>query len=114
MRTPTASWHPRWGGGLSALNAAQAETSPEALLPSRQVSSITGRGDERWAGDVWVRPLSDGSFVFVLVNRDPLAARRMSILFGDGGDGSGCDLFDSSFDHARVGGALVLSLSASL
>ena len=77
-------------------------TKPSCCRPTQQVSSITGRGDERWAGDVWVRPLSDGSFLFVLVNRDPLRAHRMDILFGDGGDGSGCDLFDSSFDFARV------------
>ena len=62
-----------------------------------QVSSegggIAGATADRWAVGVWVKPMSDGSFVFVLVNRDPSAARNGTICFGDGGTGSGADTF---------------------
>lgn len=59
--------------------------------------------DERWAADVWARPMADSSFVFVLVNRDPHTARNITVLFSDGGDGSGADLFPVSLNaSARV------------
>lgn len=90
-----------------ALSAAQLAlvTNPEILAVNAdkdctmasQVSAVTAddllRGSERWAFDVWVKPMSDGSFVFVAVNKDPDASRRLAIAFGDGNDGSGTDVF---------------------
>jgi hypothetical protein len=37
-----------------------------------------------WAGDVWMKPLSDGSFAVVLINRDPLHAHPLRVGFGQG------------------------------
>ena len=72
-----------------------------------QVSSVVGdawaAAGDRWATDVWVKPLNDSSFAFVVVNRDPAAPRNATIRFGDGGSGSGTDLFPAgSRTTARV------------
>jgi hypothetical protein len=37
-----------------------------------------------WAGDVWIKPLSDGSFAAALINRDPLHAHPLRVGFGRG------------------------------
>ncbi len=42
---------------------------------------------DRFAIDVWVRPMNDSSFVFVCINRDPTTPRDATIVFGDGNDG---------------------------
>ena len=41
---------------------------------------------ERWAADTWIKPLSDGSFAVVLVNKDPLQSHVLDIRLrqGDG------------------------------
>ena len=56
---------------------------------------------ENWAGEIWVRPLSDASFVVVMVNKDPATARTLEVVFGDAsGD---CDLFPAGpFTRMRV------------
>ena len=88
----------------SALSSAQLAlvTNPELLainadpdcVMASMVSSIGGGPRaERWATDVWARPLSDGSFAFAVVNRDPAGNRTATIALGDGGDGSASDLF---------------------
>ena len=77
----------------------------DAVMGS-QVSSVVGDGwaqDERWATDVWVKPLNDSSFAFVVVNRDPARNRSAVIRFGDGATGSGTDLFPAGAGtRARV------------
>jgi hypothetical protein len=37
-----------------------------------------------WAGDVWIKPLSDGSFAAVLINRDPHVPHLLRVGFGAG------------------------------
>ena len=59
-------------------------------------------GSERWAFDVWVKPLHDGALAFVVVNKDPLAAHNVSFAWGDGGDGEGADAFPVAFARASV------------
>jgi alpha-galactosidase len=62
-----------------------------------QLSSVVGdawaTAGDRWAVDLWVKPLNDSSFAFVAVNRDPHHARNATLRFGDGDTGSGTDLF---------------------
>lgn len=59
--------------------------------------------DERWAADVWVKPLADSSFVFVAINKDPTTARTVVIYFGDSQRGTGTDIFPAGVGHlARV------------
>jgi alpha-galactosidase len=89
----------------SRLNAAQLAllTNPEIIavnadadgVMASQISSLTGHAleDERWAFDVWAKPMHDGSFVFVAVNRDPTTARTLMLSLGDGADGSSSDIF---------------------
>jgi hypothetical protein len=72
-----------------------------------QLSSVVGdawaNAADRWAVDVWAKPLSDGSFAFVAVNKDPTTARNATIRFGDGDSGSGTDLFPAGAGtRARV------------
>lgn len=94
---------------LSLLtNPELAEVNQDAdCTMGSQVSSVVGddwaaKGD-RWAFDEWVKPLSDGSFAFVLVNRDPALNRTATIRFGDGNSGSGSDLFPAGAGtRARV------------
>jgi alpha-galactosidase len=92
------------------LSAAPAALSPEllALATNPEVLAVnhdadatmatlvaSNPGDDvRGAGvDVWVKPMSDGSFVFVLTNRDALLPRTATAVFADGGDGGSSDLF---------------------
>ena len=73
----------------------------DAVMASLVASSPGGGGggggggsaDGRGAVDVWVKPMSDASFVFVMVNRDAALARNATAYFADGGDGSSSDLF---------------------
>ena len=54
--------------------------------------------DERWAGELWIRPLSDGSFLVALVNADPSQPRTLSVAWSGEGD-----LFPAGpFTKARV------------
>ena len=39
---------------------------------------------ERWAADTWIKPLSDGSFAVVLVNKDPLQSHVLDIRLRQG------------------------------
>lgn len=59
----------------------------------RDTSAAESGGDDRWAVDVWVKPLSDASFVWVLINRDPNTPRNASIIWNDGRDGTDSDIF---------------------
>jgi len=67
----------------------------DAVMASLVASSPGGGGgaDGRGAVDVWVKPMSDASFVFVMVNRDAVLAHNATAVFADGGDGSSSDLF---------------------
>ena len=66
---------------------------PDATMASLVASSPLADDGSRGAVDAWVKPTSDGSFVFVLCNRDPLLARNATAVFADGGDGGSSDLF---------------------
>ena len=102
------------------LSAAPAGLSPEllALVTNPEVLAVNWDPDgtmatlvatsavtDRVAVDCWVKPMSDGSFVFVVVNRDSDNARLATIAFGDGpgGDGSLTDIFPAGTgEHATV------------
>ena len=91
------------------LSAAPASLSPEllALVTNPEVLAVNQDSDgtmaslvassrvaARGAGvDVWVKPMNDSSFVFVMLNRDAGAAHLATAVFADGGDGGGTDLF---------------------
>jgi len=91
------------------LSVAPASLSPEllALVTNPEVLAVNADADatmaslvasnpgdaERGLVDVWAKPMSDASFVFVLCNRDPLEARRGTVVFADGGDGGSSDVF---------------------
>jgi hypothetical protein len=52
-------------------------------------SLIYTAGRNPWATDLWVRPLSDGSFAVLLVNKDPASALTIAVAIG--GFGVACD-----------------------
>ena len=78
---------------------------PDCTMASK-VSSIgggsAGFSQDRWAVDVWVKPMADGSFVFTLINRDPVAVRTAVIEFADGDIGSDTDLFPAGGGGVRA------------
>ena len=71
-------------------------TNPEIIAINQdkdcvQGSKLSGMTDpdgnknmHNWAGDVWIKPLSDGSFAAVLINRDPLVSHPLRVGFGAG------------------------------
>ena len=75
-----------------AVNS-DADAVMASLVATSPGSGAVGGADERGAVDVWVKPMSDASFVFVMVNRDALLPRNATAYFADGGDGSNSDLF---------------------
>lgn len=80
-----------------------ANQDPDCVHGTRVVPvPYGGIADERWAGQLWTRPLADGSFLAVLVNADPAAAHTLSVVFGRTPDGSDGDLFPAVVRRARV------------
>lgn len=64
----------------------------DAIMGTRVTSAMVYGGADRWAFDVYVKPLSDASLVYVVVNRDPVTPRNVSFAWGQqGGDGTGLD-----------------------
>ncbi len=71
-------------------------TNPEIIAINQdkdciQGTKLSGMTDpdgsknlHNWAGDVWIKPLSDGSFAAVLINRDPHQTHPLRIAFGKG------------------------------
>ena len=82
--------------------AVQADTDAVMATPVWRTTSSGDVADGRWAVDVWVKPLADGAFVWVLVNRDPAAARNVTLLFSDGGDGSNTDIFPATMPQGGI------------
>ena len=80
-------------------------TNPEIIAVNQDPDCVQGTkisglsstqetsGSQNWAGDMWVKPLSDGSFAAVIINKDPTAAHQYDILFGGDGNGTGENLF---------------------
>eukprot|EP00656_Telonema_subtile_P056352 TRINITY_DN8981_c0_g1_i1.p1 TRINITY_DN8981_c0_g1~~TRINITY_DN8981_c0_g1_i1.p1 ORF type:complete len:454 (-),score=82.97 TRINITY_DN8981_c0_g1_i1:294-1655(-) len=63
-----------------------------------RVSSMGSQptGSDRWAGDVWIRPLADSTFAVVLLNNDPNSPRTLSLRIGyvnGDPDATDCDFF---------------------
>ncbi len=55
------------------------------LILSIGMTDPDGRQNlHNWAGDVWIKPLSDGSFAAALINRDPQHAHPLRVGFGAG------------------------------
>jgi len=73
-----------------------------------RVSSMGSQpdGSDRWAGEIWIRPLSDSTFVAVLTNRDPVTPRKLNLRFGyvnGNTDSTDCDFFPAGpFRAARL------------
>ena len=71
-------------------------TNPEVLAINQdpdcvQGTKLSGLTDpdgrtnlHNWAGDVWIKPLSDGSFAAALINRDPHHNHSLRVGFGPG------------------------------
>ena len=76
--------------------AVQADADAVMASPVWRTTPAAAGDGGRWAVDVWVKPLADGAFVWVLVNRDPAVAHDVALLFGDGGDGSYTDIFPAT------------------
>lgn len=97
---------------IDRLSAAELAllTNPELLavhadadcVMATRVWHATATAGDRWPVETWVRPLADGSFVWTLVNLDPAEAHTVPILFGNGGDWAGSDIFPASIDRGRV------------
>ena len=84
----------------------QVNSDPDCTMASN-VNSLGGGTaaftPDRFAIDVWVKPLSDGSFAFVVINKDPASPRNATVEFGDGSEGSDTDLFPAGAGtRARV------------
>jgi len=71
-------------------------TNPEIIAVNQdkdcvQGTKLSGMTDpdgnknlHNWAADVWIKPLSDGSFAATLINRDPRHSHPVRISFGAG------------------------------
>ena len=71
-------------------------TNPEIIAVNQdkdcvQGTKLSGMTDpdgnknlHNWAADVWIKPLSDGSFAATLINRDPHHSHPVRISFGAG------------------------------
>ena len=58
---------------------------------------------DRWAIDVYVKPMSDGSFVYLAINRDPSLPHNVTLSWGDNnGDGGSADSYPANLFLARV------------
>ena len=70
-------------------------------------------GSDRWAGDVWIRPLSDSTFAAVLVNRDPIAQRKLNLRLGyinGNADPTDADFFPAAARIRDVGNRVDLGV----
>lgn len=106
VSAPPTQLTPAQLGLLTNPELAAVNLDTDCIMGS-QVASVVGDEwavrDDRWATDIWVKPLNDSSFAFVVVNRDPANNRSATVRFGDGGSGSGTDLFPAGAGtRARV------------
>lgn len=58
---------------------------------------------DRWAVDIYVKPMSDGSFAYLALNRDPAFSHNVTLSWGDNnGDGGSADTYPANLFLARV------------
>jgi alpha-galactosidase len=58
---------------------------------------------DRWAVDIYVKPMSDNSWVFLAINRDPLYSHIVTFSWGDNNsDGGSADTYPANLYQAKV------------
>ena len=69
-------------------------------------SKIYTNGRNSWMTDVWIKPLSDGSFAVALINKDP--ERAQPIVLSLSGDTDGDFYSGAASSTAQVRDQLIL------
>jgi alpha-galactosidase len=81
-------------------------TNKEIIAINQDRDAVAGSlvytmGRNSWSTDLWIRPLSDGSFAVALINKDPTESHSISVQIGGSrGSGSG----SSDFSGGPTGG----------